>query len=278
MEYCGREITLENLDAIFAGYSLDTREEIRSALFRGTPILPYIERTPEDLHQIRLAMIETVPDVFFVLPAPVLKQVREYMQEGLNLNVLKPFVTQGLSEEALSAIITWARRGYPIQDCDFRGMKRSQIPLYESALAQGIDIRPYLKSGAASNAALQPLLRLARPSLLSKNLTEEQLSAISRAPALSYLTLTRATQADALEALADIYQSDVYVKHRNVVEALSAQDETGAFIYSAFHMQRVQEACEEGLDVAPLLEPTLSASLVNDIILNQRLSKPAINR
>ena len=95
MEYCGREITLENLDAIFAGYSLDTREEIRSALFRGTPILPYIERTPEDLHQIRLAMIETVPDVFFVLPAPVLKQVREYMQEGLNLNVLKPFVTQG---------------------------------------------------------------------------------------------------------------------------------------------------------------------------------------
>ena len=70
----------------------------------------------------------------------------------------------------------------------------------------------------------------------------------------------------------------MYVKHRNVVEALSAQDETGAFIYSAFHMQRVQEACEEGLDVAPLLEPTLSASLVNDIILNQRLSKPAINR
>lgn len=263
MKYAGKELTLENYRAILTGYPLDILDEVRSAIFDGTPIMPYIDRDPDDLHQIRLAMLETIPEPFFVLPAPILRIVRNHAHNQGNLNSFRPFLKMGLTVPVLAAVLEWTARGYPTTGCDFRYMRETQLSLYESALAQGMDIKPYLNAGISSDTALRSLLNLARPSLARAGLNEEQLHQISRAPVLADLPLTRNSQADTLEALANLYATRIPDTVPGLMQQLSSQNEDGSFQYSGTQIARIQEGWEKGTLTRELLMPGLSDATVN---------------
>lgn len=142
-------------------------------------------------------------------------------------------------------------------------MRETQLSLYESALAQGMDIKPYLDAGISSDTALRSLLNLARPSLARAGLNEEQLHQISRAPVLADLPLTRNSQADTLEALADMYATRIPDTVPGLMQQLSSQNEDGSFQYSGTQIARIQEGWEKGTLTRELLMPGLSNATVN---------------
>ena len=114
-----------------------------------------------------------------------------------------------------------------------------------------------------SGTAVRSLLNLARPSLARAGLNEEQLHQISRAPILADLPLTRNSQADTLEALADLYATRIPDTVPGLMQQLSSQNEDGSFQYSGTQIARIQEGWEKGTLTRELLMPGLSNATVN---------------
>lgn len=278
MRYKGVEVTLDNYTVLFSDYSLDTLDEIRSALLDSTPILQYIDRDPEDLHQIRLGMLENIPQRYFSLPHDVLRLVRKVG----TCPTLDQWLDQSLDTEVLRAIVQWDSSGYDVSDCDFRYLKVEFIGVLSSLLASGDKVGEFLTPNSITLDELKILADLPYPRSEYFGLSVDQLKQFARNPVLRSLPKSPHMSADTLDALVPVLLSDLDDR----VKAELSHVIDGAFKYQDFQIDRVFEAYTQGLDYTRLLDPDLGIAEVNVILLElQRdrrrrfggtLSKPSV--
>lgn len=273
MNYQGREITLDNYRTVFKGYSLDTLDEIRSALLDSTPIFPYLRRSPEDLHQIRLAMLEAVPGDFFTLSAPVLKEVRALLSSGQSCEVTRQWVSKGLSDDVLLQVIKWEQKGYYLSNIDFSYVRPAHFDTIETALRNNIDVASFLTPDILqgySPYAVHTLFSIGNPDLVKEHLSDNILALISSNPYMAGWKITSNSSYDTLSALSDVREEIP----REVFNKLATHDEEGYFMFADFQVYRLSELYGMlGKESLTYFDPANSVSFLNHLLLEAKTEK-----
>lgn len=273
MRYQNMEVTLDNYTEIFSQYPLDILDEIRSALLDGLPILNYLNRSPEDLHQIRLAMLEGVSAEFFTLPASLLKSVRSAVNEGHSLSSFQQYLNKGIDSTLLETILTWDMKGYLLNPLSLEYLTEDNVPLFTSMLRRNIDIAPYLTAHAVPLESMQYIVKLARPDLLEDVPSMDVLRYLCSHRNLLGYKITSQTSLDMLEALQALYSSDLRKQDPTSYRDLTQHDEHGNFLYMPFQLDRVLDAFESHYDYKRLMNPSLGMSALNTLLLEEKFKQ-----
>lgn len=111
----GKRVTLENINSLLEGYSLDIQDEVRSMILDGLDLSKWIEvcsDNPYRLNQIRLATKEGLnPHYFTIVDGRILYKLRKLYQKGFNIEELQNYVGKGFTEEQWDYLISWAENG-----------------------------------------------------------------------------------------------------------------------------------------------------------------------
>lgn len=273
MRYQNMEVTLDNYTEIFSQYPLDILDEIRSALLDGLPILNYLNRSPEDLHQIRLAMLEGVSAEFFTLPASLLKSVRSAVTAGHSLHNFRQYLNKGISHTLLDTILQWDMKGYSISNLPLEYLTEDNVPLFTSMLRRNTDIAPYLTASAVPLESMQYVVKLARPDLLEDAPSMDVLRYLCSHRNLLGYKITSQTSLDMLEALQELYASDLRQQDAESYKVLTQHDEQGNFLYMPFQLDRVLDAFEKHYDYKRLMNPSLGVSALNTLLLEEKFKQ-----
>lgn len=116
MYFNNQRVKIENIDKVFAGYSIDIQDEVRSMVLDGINLVDWVtvcKDNPYRLNQIRLASKEGVDPRFFrISDGTVLYKLRNYLRSGFSGEELYRFIGCGFDSEQWSYILSWAEKGY----------------------------------------------------------------------------------------------------------------------------------------------------------------------
>ena len=116
MYFNNQRVKIENIDKVFAGYSIDIQDEVRSMVLDGINLVDWVtvcKDNPYRLNQIRLASKEGVdPRFFSISDGTVLYKLRNYLRSGFSGEELYRFLGCGFDSEQWSYILSWADKGY----------------------------------------------------------------------------------------------------------------------------------------------------------------------
>lgn len=273
MNYKGREVTLDNYRKVFEGKPLDILDEIRSALLDSAPIFPYLNRSPEDIHQIRLAMLEAVPGDFFSLPAQVLKEVRGLLASGQSCEVTRSWVSKGLSEEVLLQMIKWERKGYYLDNVNFSYVRPQHFQAITDALRSNQDVAPFIIpeiTQGYSPYAVSTLFSIGNPDLVKERLSDETLSLIASHPYMKSWKITSNSSPSTLHALASVRDSLPLA----VFNRLAKHDREGYFAFADFQVDRLAELYGMlGERAFEYFEPSNNQAFLNFALLQAKEEK-----
>lgn len=273
MRYQNMEVTLDNYQDIFSQYPLDILDEIRSALLDGLPILNYLNRSPEDLHQIRLAMLEGISAEFFTLPASLLKSVRSAVTTGHSLTCFQQYLNKGIDTALLRVILDWDLKGYSIANLPLEYLTEDNVPLFTSMLRRNVNIQPYLTARPVPLESLKYVVKLNRPDLLEDLPALDVLQYLCSHRNLLGYKITSQTSLDTLEALQALYASALRKQDPTSYKELTQHDEKGNFLYMPFQLDRVLDAFEKHYDYKRLMDPSLGMSALNTLLLEEEFKQ-----
>lgn len=115
MYFKGSRVTLESINSLFRGYSLDIQDEVRSMVMDNLDLSKWIDvckDNPYRLNQIRLGSKEGLdPRFFTILNGSVIYRIRSLASTGFNVGELLAYVGVGFTKEQWFYIISWAERG-----------------------------------------------------------------------------------------------------------------------------------------------------------------------
>ena len=143
MIWNSKVVNLSNYNIIFKGYSKETLEVIRSALFDGTKLEPYINRFRSDpymLWQVKLSLDEGIDGVWFsICPnGKVLCKIRELVAKGINVKpLMEVFKCSSLSESYFDYILKWYEKGVYLGKYNFSILPEDLLPTFDYGISLG---------------------------------------------------------------------------------------------------------------------------------------------
>lgn len=279
MRYHGRSVSLDNYREVFRGRSEDILDEIRSAILDGIPLHHYLDRysDPWQLHQIRLAIKDTVPPKYYVLAGEPLRVIRQLHASNINLSPIDKYLTANLSEDVWMVILDCLEAGIPLEDYDFTLLPPSMIPSVVGGIASGVDMSRFVDGSHYTEQYIQDIITLeSRFGLDVSRLIQEGYSAEVVAVLASqshldtcirvYDVLKLTMKPDEVEVLADLF--DVGFPDMAEVTRL---DTEGYLVYMAFQLDLILEAFTSGLSYQLILDPNLGIGEINARLMENRL-------
>lgn len=276
MKFKGKNVTLGNYKEVFEGYSLDVQDEVRSAVLDNTPIFSYVDRHKNDpgtLHEIRLAMFECLPDIYYTLSGDVLHEVRSLVRDGVNLELFEPYLGSNLSDEVLLLILSWIRDGVDVSQYDMKLIPVDMVGVLRRLVAQGYDVLPFLTGLVYSSRYIMACLTLKKQG----NNVDKFVNTVFDELVVDFLALANnpwlvsiATEESSIESLQIL--NELHGENFPELDRVSAQDSEGRFIFMPFQLERILESYEQRLTYGNMLDPTLGIAELNTIMVENRLA------
>ena len=264
MDYKGTLVTLENYHILFKDYSLDIRDEVRSAVIDGLDVSKYIEACKNDpyrLNQIRLGIKENVPIRYFSLNGTVLYEVRKALKVSKDLSAFDKYINAGFNTEQYTYILSWLLHGFRVEKCNLRLLPKNLWRVFNYGvlnkypmeifctghpyseryitsclhlLANGDDVTPYL-SGEWDESVLEALVSYVNKPYYKK---------------VRHF-LTPRSKPDYVDSIFECAQWGMELSE------VGRKDEEGYNVYMPFQISWMIEAHRSGLDWSALCDPML---------------------
>lgn len=261
----GVPVTSLNYRDLYAEYSLDIHDEVRSALFDEVDIFAYIEQCKEDperLHQIRLALKAGVPKRYWSLRSwEVLKKVRQLIQAGVNLQEFDEYLGLNLPSTHYLALLTVIQSGYSVISYDFGTIPDNLIAAFQRGILSSKPMFLFNDQYPRTEEDLEVLLTLAQQNkniypVLQGFSTNKLKSLLKTKNSTNFdLVVKHLTGQDSDDFVATLVDAQVAGLPVDVLGALNSD---GDHVYETYHLDWVLQAFEAGLDWETLLRPDMS--------------------
>lgn len=281
LNYKGKAVTLDNYRMVFKDWDDDYLDEMRSAILDGIPLYLYKDKVQDawHLHQVRLAIRDTIPTKFYVLPGEALRRLRRIMAKGINPEPIEPYLDKDLSPEVWDAALLALERGQDMSLYDFTLLPTSMAIKIKKGFSYGLDMSMFVNGRDYTHDYIQNIITLKVRFgadvewLIDEGFSEEVIAVLARlhnldtcTNILSVLKLTM--KPDEVEVLAEMY--DVGFPDMPTVTQL---DDQGYLKFMAFQLERILEAFTSRIDYRPMLDPNLGYGDLNAVFLENDLQR-----
>lgn len=159
MQYKGKTLILDNFRKILKSYSLDIQDVVRSAILDGVALGNYIDRyrnDPYKLDQIRLAIKEGLPEVYFSSTSgQSLYRIRKLIGKK-DLSALETQMSKGvIPEEYLDYILSWVEDNIDFSDLNVLIIPKNLLSEFDYGLRNGLDMSIYNTGTKFSNGYIK---------------------------------------------------------------------------------------------------------------------------
>ncbi len=266
-----KQITLENYQEEFKGYSADIKDQIRLAVLDDTEISVYIEKCKRDsykLGQLRLCLRECVPLEYINsnFTGKTLFNIRQACGIGIPVEPLVKYVgvtATRVESQALELLSDYLLAGVDISSVDFTEIPTHLIPTICKGIKRGLPM--YLFEGVDGGLSDEHISVLLKALQLGIDITpflsnKWDTSCISKVVYLRdkervlYLLslINEKFTGSMLDTLIDLLISGVKL------DKLCVKDTSGNPVYNAYQMYELGEALKEGSITEQMFNPTLS--------------------
>ena len=146
MRYNGKKLLLDNFRLILKDFSIDIQDVVRSAILDDVDIIPWVvncKNDPYRLEQIRLALKEGFPDIYFKLPkSEQIYKVRYLKRMGVDISSIEILINRGYITDSsiIDTMLLWVEKGYNLSKIDITLIPKEMYSIFELGFQKGYDM------------------------------------------------------------------------------------------------------------------------------------------
>lgn len=289
MYFHDRRVSLESIDSIFKGYSLDIRDEVRSMVMDNLDLSKWIDvckDNPYRLNQIRLGSKDGLdPRFFTILDGSVIYKIRRLASTGYNVGELLPYIGVGFTTEQWEYILAWAERGL----LDSRlALVRTPLAMWgyiDKGLKNNLPMWVFTDGKKRSDAFMHSVLTLMSNGYSASRYLKEQWNddVLKLLAEFSYRRWFSSIVGlvyhfipyDFLVSVGNLTREGV-VDSELLAVGYDSDTRDSYYLYQSYHLEAILSCVERGYDYSRLKDYNLSGSevdtILKDIELNSKRS------
>lgn len=281
MIWQGKVVSLSNYEDVFKGYSKDTLEVIRGALFDSTPIESYLSRfknNPYMLWQVKLAIDEGVDSEWFSICSSgvSLERVRSIVKRGINLKALKELLKgTKLSDNYLSYVFKWYENGICLDRYDFSILPENLLDVFDQGISLGYPMEIFNNGVQFDKAYIIACLKIISS---GKKVTKFLDGDWDLANMLLLSQYSRSKYYDKFidyinKSITPSVLEEIFLccKVGMPLAEVSSLDSDGVYVYSGPNISIARETFLKKLDYTKVLVPGISVSEASSILSDMEI-------
>lgn len=286
MYFNNQRVKIENIDKVFAGYSIDIQDEVRSMVLDGINLVDWVtvcKDNPYRLNQIRLASKEGVdPRFLSISDGTVLYKLRNYLRSGFSGEELYRFIGCGFDSEQWSYILSWAEKGYLDKRLALVRTPKRLWSIIDKGLQNNLPMWVFTTGKNYSVEEMNSLIKIMSNGytidrFLKGSWRTEVLKTLAEFSRYSwYGSVVNAVydfiSLDFLLLIGELAKSRVI--DMDLLEAYKGDSgERGYYLYQSYHLSLILQAVHRGIDYASLKDYNLRESDAKVILAELEANK-----
>lgn len=270
MQYQKQELILDNFRCLLFEYSVDVQDIVRSSILDNIDIIPYLSTYKEDpykLDQIRLALKEGLPKVFFKTSGSMLYQIRQMHRRGIDLTSIENQLKYNLSEQSMQYLIKWVDDGINISKLNLAIIPNHLLETFDYGLCSGFDMTEFNNGKSYSSKYVKLCLQIKKNDKPISVLLSGDWSIDN----LNLLSVESRMQENKWNSLINNIDEGIDTKRLELViklvkigapiQRLQEKGTNGKYKYDNTCLELVHGACFSNLDLNVLLKTTSSEQM-----------------
>lgn len=260
-------LTLANYTEILKDFSIDVKDEVRSAILDGVDLSPYIKKYSNDpfrLQQIRLSLKE-FPDIspdFFVLDGGNLLKVRGYLRENKLSGQCKELLRKDVDQEGFSVMLDLDSKGFDLSRYDFSKIPNSLLKEFSWGIRLGVDISHLANGVKYPKSFIIACIRLESYGVSTERFVKEGWctgTVIKLSKYAGHYLFNKLYEYLGPESISEYVECFMELLCSGVEDPIVfSKDENGYEVFMPSQLHFIAETAAEGFSVTDMINPELS--------------------